>query len=56
MEMQEKDQPPEAIWLNDELLTEHFERVRNSYSLPAGSEPVPPAGGLDQNELTKGLR
>lgn len=55
--MPEKDQPPESIWLNDEALQLHFERVKASYS--SGStdalEEVPQAP-LSQNELTKGLR
>lgn len=55
MEMSDEDQPPERIWLDDEALADHFERVRERYRSGSSSdrEEVP---DLEQNELTKGLR
>lgn len=53
--MPEKDQPPQRIWLNDEAINEHFERLKASYANGGtgdDGEVVP----LQQNEMTKGLR
>ncbi len=54
--MPDKDQPPEAIWLNDQAITEHFDRVKARYEsgMADDMEEVPQAP-LEQNELTKGL-
>lgn len=53
--MRKEDQPPERIWLNDEAIAAHFERIHEKYSTGSGTEMVEVAD-LDQNELTKGLR
>ena len=53
--MPKKDQPPPEIWLNDEAIAEHFDRVTASYENPSGSDDGD-AEPLQQNELTKGLR
>ncbi len=53
--MREEDQPPQRIWLNDEELADHFERIRAKYASKDDTEAVPQAP-LEQNELTRGLR
>lgn len=52
--MQDEDRPPEHIWLNDEAVNEHFERLKARYAKPgsAGDEVVP----MDQNEFTRDLK
>lgn len=55
--MTEKDQPPEAIWLNDEAINEHFDRVKARYGAGAtddkdDDDEVP----LSQNEMTRNLK
>lgn len=56
MELQEKHQPPERIWLNPKLLNEHFERIQAEMdSESSGMEPVEQVPMMD-NEMTKGLR
>lgn len=54
-ELREEHQPPEHIWLNDERLADHFERVRESMKDPnaRGMEPIP---DWEQNELTKDIK
>lgn len=52
--MPEKDRPPESIWLNDDALTEHFERVKESYG-STSADDMDDVVPLSQNELTKGL-
>lgn len=52
--MTDKDQPPERIWLDEEAITEHFERVKARYGGGSAMEEVPQAP-LEQNELTRGL-
>ena len=37
MELPEKDLPPEAIWLDPDALSEHFERVKARYASGASS-------------------
>lgn len=55
--MREEDQPPEAIWLNDDKLNAHFEQVSNRYRSGSGTEAVPdPGGQYEQNELTAHLK
>ncbi len=53
-EMLDDDRPPERIWMDDEALSQHWEKVDERRKRPhdGGTEPVPQAGGLDQNELT----
>jgi hypothetical protein len=54
--MREEDQPPESIYLDDEALSEHFDRVREKYSSSSTDrEPIEQVP-LEQNEATKGLR
>lgn len=51
--MTEQDRPPEAIWLNDEALDEHFSAVKARYgSGKSGDDLV----SLSQNELTRDLK
>lgn len=54
--MSDADQPPEAIWLDDEALSEHFQRVRERYASPSGTSTADDVAPLEQNELTRGLR
>jgi hypothetical protein len=51
MELSEDMQPPESIWLNPELLNDHFERVLSKDGMER-VEQVP----MMENEATKGLR
>lgn len=55
--MPEKDQPPRRIWLDDEELEAHFDRLREKYGRDSDDdrnwEDVPQ---FEENELTKGLR
>lgn len=53
-ELPERDQPPEAIWLDPEALEEHFQRVKDRYA--AGTSSEDEHVSLSQNELTRGLR
>jgi hypothetical protein len=56
MELQEKHQPPERIWLNTKLLNEHFERIQSEmHSEESGMEPVEQVPMME-NEHTKGLK
>lgn len=54
--MREEDAPPARIWLNNEALNLHFERVKERYKSgnPATEDSDP--GDFDQNELTRDLR
>lgn len=55
-ELEEDDQPPEEIWLNDEALIDHFDDLkRRRSSRESGDEEIPGAE-WQQNEITKGLR
>jgi hypothetical protein len=50
--MREEDRPPEALWLDEEAMTEHFKRVTERYAGGSGMEPIEP---MEQNALTKSL-
>ena len=52
--MSEQDRPAEAIWLDDDALNEHFERVKARYS--SGSSDGEDAVPMQQNELTRDLK
>lgn len=57
-ELPDDERPPERIWLDDEALSAHWERVeaarKHKYG---GTEAVPAAEGqLEQNELTAGFK
>jgi hypothetical protein len=57
-ELPEEDIPPQHLWLDDEAINEHFEKVRDrraSGSGPADLESVPQPD-LEQNELTAQYR
>jgi hypothetical protein len=60
MEMPDDDRPPEAIWLDDEALSDHFARVREKYSsggAGGGYESVPQADDqVTENALAKAIR
>lgn len=56
MELPDEDQPPPSIWLNDEALDSHFEKVKERYKAGAsgGMEEVPQAGqGMQDNEIVR---
>lgn len=56
MELPEDEQPPESIWLNPELLNDHFESLAAKRKAQAsGTETVEDAPML-QNEITKSWR
>lgn len=55
MEMREEDAPSEDIWLDQEALNDHFERLKEKYSSNSGGEPMEIVE-LDQNELTRDLK
>lgn len=56
-ELPDDDRPPERIWMDDEALSEHFERVRGRYrSDSRGPEWEEIPGDLQQNALTTNLR
>jgi hypothetical protein len=57
-EVPEDERPPERMWLDDEALESHWEQVDQRRKHPPGSrtEVVPPAGGLEQNELTASFK
>ena len=57
-EMPEEDRPPEAIWLQGKLLTEHFDRIKAKYKAKAsGMEPIEVMGGETiQNPFTAGIK
>jgi hypothetical protein len=57
-ELPDEDQPPQEIWLDDEKLAAHFEKVRDRYRSASGNsgmESVPQAD-LPQNELTASFK
>lgn len=54
-EMRAEDQPPEHLWLDDDALAEHLERISDRHRSGAEWSEVPDAP-LEQNELTRGLR
>jgi hypothetical protein len=56
--MTDEDRPPEHMWLDEEALQAHWERVKARYSSQAsgGSADMEAIPTLDQNELTKDLR
>lgn len=54
-EMREEDQPPEDIWLDQEALNDHFQRLKEKYSSNSGGEPMQLVD-LDQNEMTRDLK
>lgn len=53
MELREEDQPLPEIWLDDEALAEHFERVRAKYA--TDRDDGEDVGDMVENELTKGI-
>lgn len=55
MELADKDQPPEEIWLDQDALNEHFERVKARYG-GDGADDDADVIPLKQNELTRDLR
>jgi hypothetical protein len=59
MEMPSDDQPPEAIWLDDDAIAAHFERLRDKYASGSGGpgwEPVPAGTDETENALAKAIR
>jgi len=55
--MREEDQPAEHLWLDDDAIREHFERVKERWAAGAsGMEPIEDPGSMEQNETTKHLR
>lgn len=57
-ELPDDDRPPERIWLDDEALEHHFEKVQEQRRNPrdSGMEDIPESGPLDQNELTRDFK
>lgn len=60
-EVPDDEQPPERIWLDDEALVSHWERVEEARAAryggkSSGTEPVPQAAPMQQNELTAGFK
>lgn len=55
LEMAEEDQPPESIWLNDEELNEHFERVKRRYQDKASGMETVPEADMQDNEFVQRL-
>lgn len=55
--MPDNDRPGEEIWLDDELLVEHFDWVRARHARSSGWESVPDADDEGtENELLKDVR
>jgi hypothetical protein len=52
MELPDDKRPPEDIWLQSELLEDHFDRVFPKNESEERAEKVP----MMSNELTKGIR
>lgn len=50
-ELLEDERPPERIWLDDDAIGEHFERVDQARKSGTKYDAVPDAD-MDQNELT----
>lgn len=60
MEMPDEDQPPEHMWMNDKMIGDHFDLVRQrykeKYSGGDGMESVPEAGTpMQDNEYVSRL-
>lgn len=55
MELPDEDAPPEEIWLDQEAINDHFQRVKDRHSSGARGESMEELE-LDQNDLTKGLK
>lgn len=57
-EMSDEDRPPEAIWLQGEMLSNHFDQVKARYKAKAsGMEPIEVMGGdTIQNPFTAGIK
>lgn len=57
MELKEEDVPPQHMWLDNEALSDHFERVKEKAGRPAGMEEIEEQHGeMTQNEFTRGLK
>ena len=54
-ELSDDQRPSEDIWLDDELLSEHFQAVRERMRRTSSGEQWEDIPG-EQNEITKGLR
>jgi len=55
-ELPKDEQPPDEIWLNDEEIAAHFERIDEARDARVqGMEPIDETP-LVQNELTRTLR
>lgn len=44
------------MWLDDEAITDHFEKVKERWGRPAGMEEIEEVAEMDQNELTRDLK
>lgn len=55
-ELPKKDQPPKKIWLDNEKLNEHFERVRRDREEGNKEGIEGPIDDPVQNDLTKGIK
>lgn len=57
-ELPEEDIPPQHLWLDDEAITEHFERVRERRTSGHSTSDLEsvPQPELEQNELTAQYR
>lgn len=51
-EMPQEDRPPRKIWMDDKLLVEHFNRLREKRSAEAGGDSVS-REPMEQNSLAK---
>jgi hypothetical protein len=59
MEMPTDDQPPEEIWLDDEAISDHFDRLREKYASgnSEGWQSVPASDeSTTENALVKKMR
>lgn len=53
-ELQKEDRPPREMWLDDEALAEHFDRLERKHESGGGGSGEDHE--LLQNELTRDLR
>lgn len=59
LELEEDERPPERIWLDNQALADHFERLNEKRkSKASGMEPieVDDSAPMLQNEITKNWR
>lgn len=58
MELPDEDRPNERIWLDDDALAQHFERVQERYRSggSGGSSDWEAIPEFEQNELTAAFR